>query len=540
LENRGDGVGSFCSSLAGTIATAFGLLALIAGPLTEVRAAPPHTAPGGDLNLDGMVDVVDLQCLVLVFTQAEAAASLGLDACNSDDDCVAQVGVGYRCDAGFGGQMLCLPSCLSPSVALAAEEVDCPDPEADTIHCMGLVPRSIVDLNCDLAISSQDFIFLVAVILDKPGGPGSADIDMDGLLNFCDPDTDDDGVLDLADTCPMDVDPLQLDSDGDLLGDACDLDDDGDGDPDATDCDPLSPLVANGLPEVCDGTDNNCDGVIDEDFVDTDADGLADCVDNDSDGDGDPDLTDCEPLDENVHHGALDLCDNGVDDDCDGISVDVCSSTSCLAILQANPDATSGVYYVSPATGSPFKTWCDMETDGGGWTYGAIVTSVSSTEDRTILLGHTKMGATHPNKEQNVFSVNLTGVVFNQVRIDNFTKGAAVVRPTASPQTWDESTYKSSYNFPAKAVPLASGWELRMGYYSDWCILSYTNIPVCFARSNKPKSVVCDTDWGLGEGWLDGTGGEICNKYYCKKVWRDNSSCNSYLSYMAVYGFAVK
>ena len=35
------------------------------------------------------------------------------------------------------------------------------------------------------------------------------------------------------------------------------------------------------------------------------------------------------------------------------------------------------------------------------------------------------------------------------------------------------------------------------------------------------------------------TGGELCGLYYCKKVWRD-TTCTSYTSQTAVYGFAVR
>jgi hypothetical protein len=57
-------------------------------------------------------------------------------------------------------------------------------------------------------------------------------------------------------------------------------------------------------PEVCDGTDNDCDGQIDEDF-DADSDGSTVCA------------GDCDDADPQRHPGAPELC-NGLDDDCDG------------------------------------------------------------------------------------------------------------------------------------------------------------------------------------------------------------------------------
>ncbi len=49
----------------------------------------------------------------------------------------------------------------------------------------------------------------------------------------------------------------------------------------AVDCNPFE----GASPEACDGLDNNCDGAVDEGFADTDADAIADCVDDDLDGD---------------------------------------------------------------------------------------------------------------------------------------------------------------------------------------------------------------------------------------------------------------
>ncbi len=55
--------------------------------------------------------------------------------------------------------------------------------------------------------------------------------------------------------------------------------------------------VHPGAKEVCNGSDDDCDGSVDEGFADTDRDHLADCVDPDDDNDGIPDFKDCVPLD---------------------------------------------------------------------------------------------------------------------------------------------------------------------------------------------------------------------------------------------------
>ena len=104
---------------------------------------------------------------------------------------------------------------------------------------------------------------------------------------------------------------------------------DNDGYPDSEDCEPDDVLSNPESVEICDGKDNDCDGLIDEDPVNGDL----YFVDADGDGYGDPDQTaerceassgyvtypgDCDDTDDSIHQGADELCD-AVDNDCDDI-----------------------------------------------------------------------------------------------------------------------------------------------------------------------------------------------------------------------------
>ena len=52
-----------------------------------------------------------------------------------------------------------------------------------------------------------------------------------------------------------------------------------------------------------------------------------------------------------------------------GQACDIDAMESCSTILAHHPEATSGAYSIDPAgTGDSVQVYCDMETDGGGWT----------------------------------------------------------------------------------------------------------------------------------------------------------------------------
>ncbi|MCB9761361.1 MAG: putative metal-binding motif-containing protein [Alphaproteobacteria bacterium] len=148
---------------------------------------------------------------------------------------------------------------------------------------------------------------------------------------------------------------------------------DADGDSftvEAGDCDDDDPLINPNADEVCDGVDNNCDGVTDEDAIDR----LTLYEDNDGDGYGDAEVRvceaatglveqagDCNDDDLNAYPGAPDdcaaedlNCDGAIsgDQDGDGYLDALCGGDDC-------DDSSDAVY-----PGAPTDCGADHDCDG--------------------------------------------------------------------------------------------------------------------------------------------------------------------------------
>jgi hypothetical protein len=143
--------------------------------------------------------------------------------------------------------------------------------------------------------------------------PNATEIPADGIDQNCD-------ALEL---CYADADNDGFRPDAFKTVTSSDLDCTDPGEADSTvpvgDCDDTRANVYPGATEICDGLDNDCDGVIPANEADNDGDGFRICS------------GDCDDTRANVYAGATELCDE-LDNNCNGIIDEGCPvrNASCL------------------------------------------------------------------------------------------------------------------------------------------------------------------------------------------------------------------
>ncbi|MCH9682405.1 MAG: hypothetical protein K0V04_13290 [Deltaproteobacteria bacterium] len=172
-------------------------------------------------------------------------------------------------------------------------------------------------------------------------------------------------------------------------------------------------------------------------------------------------------------------CDDTNDDSTDGCLSDCSVARSCAHILSVEPKAASATYRIAP-DGRMLDTWCDMETEGGGWTLMAKVNPTTAHQ----------AGPGEPE--------GWTGLELNPEQVT--TPELVVNGPLAS---------HGLDRFSALAMPgtlarfeLAAGADLstRVAWYKS--VPNASTVSTWFEPNDQPTQVCTDVDMMLdcGEG----------------------------------------
>ena len=307
--------------------------------------------PGAEEICDGL----DNNCDGVVDTDAVDAETWYID---SDGDGFGSGSGTTACQAPFG---------------TVSSEGDCDD--GDTAYYPGAPEDDCTDpndYNCDGSVGYEDADgdgYAACEECDDANVNVSPDAEefCDGIDNDCNGFVDEDSAVD-ASTWYRDLD---TDGYGDSTSTDVECYQPSGYVSDTTDCDDASAASYPGASEICDGSDNDCNGDVDEDPID----GSTFYTDADGDGYGDPDSpvtacevtsgttsdnTDCEDGDATAYPGTTtaETPGDGVDQNCDGN--DGCSDLDCDGLV----DLVFADYYGGSSYDGDVYLYYN---DGGGY-----------------------------------------------------------------------------------------------------------------------------------------------------------------------------
>lgn len=137
---------------------------------------------------------------------------------------------------------------------------------------------------------------------------------------------------------------------------------------------------------------------------------------------------------------------------------------SCKEILDNNTTATSGTYSIDiDGLGSitPFNCYCDMTTDGGGWTLVAIRNSAASAMFSETAIAPVLPTSNAGSRLSAIWALNNTNFTFNSIRFTNagtsFTSKAIATFAATTSLSSLNTTYSTYSQTATNATIVTSG-----------------------------------------------------------------------------------
>jgi len=427
----------------------------------DVYPGAAETCDGADEDCDGSVD--------------EEATDMDTWYADSDGD-------------GYGDASSTTEACSQPS-GYAASDTDCDDSDA-AINPAASDDCDGVDNDCD-GVYDED----------------AADADTWYI------DVDGDGYGSTSYTTTACAQPSGY------VADSSDCDDlDSDIHPGATE-------LCDGIDQDCDGTVD--EGATDPGtwYADSDGDGYGDASSTTTGCEAPTgyvaDDTDCDDGDSSIHPDAVEICD-GLDNDCDGVadtgtlgSGELCAADSCLEALLDDPTATDGTYWII-MDGVATETLCDMTEDGGGWTlifFDDFESSVDSGWSLystygcgsfgTLLGGYGIIANGEIDNTIDCYGVahSEAWVDLDYAALDSWDGETAYVEVDGTTiASWSQNNHSSSYSE-------VCGWD--RGYYGSYDSLH--TVDEIFTHSSDSMDLIVgstlnqsatDESFGIGEVWV--------------------------------------